>query len=467
MTMAPPNNKYLSGSLSSVFLKTATPIILMMLVNGSFNLVDAYFLGIFVGADALSAVTAMFPLVMLMVALSTLVGNGFASIMARLLGAGKAREAQSAFAQAITLSLLVCVLLIILFFIFGKVLTLAANNGVATQAAMSFEYLSILISASPLIFILTVNGDALCSQGHTGFMATVSICTVLINGLANYILIVTFNLGVAGSAYGTLLAQIIALGAIFIFRINTVNPSTISVFHLTRKKNHWKAFLALGAPSSFGYIGLSLSSSAILFNLQQFSSTDYAATLSAYGILTRLMTFAFLPLLGLSLAFQSITGNNVGARQWQRTNSCIKIALLSALIYCASIEGLLWLLKDSVGGWFVNDERVVQEVSRILPIMTLALFLLGPLLMISSFFQSIGDAIRASVLGLSKTYLFALPLIFLMPVYFGEWGIWYAGPLAECLTLILTLFVLYQRSSHTQDNKKSYAFGLFYAKESV
>ena len=69
MTEQPVQNVYLTGSLGAVFIKTATPIIFMMLVNGSFNLVDAYFLGAFVGAEALTAVTSMFPAFMLLVAL--------------------------------------------------------------------------------------------------------------------------------------------------------------------------------------------------------------------------------------------------------------------------------------------------------------------------------------------------------------------------------------------------------------
>jgi Na+-driven multidrug efflux pump len=87
----PQNNIYLAGSLPALFAKTATPIIMVMGVNGLFTVVDAYFLGAYVGADALTAVTLMFPLYMLLVALATLVSNGFASIFARLVGSAAIR----------------------------------------------------------------------------------------------------------------------------------------------------------------------------------------------------------------------------------------------------------------------------------------------------------------------------------------------------------------------------------------
>ncbi|TLM75732.1 MATE family efflux transporter [Microbulbifer harenosus] len=457
MTERREDNKFLSGSLGSVFAKTAAPIILIMLVNGSFNLVDAYFLGIFVGADALTAVTSMFPAVMLVVALSTLVSNGFASVMARILGAGDKPAAREAFAQAISLSLLVCLILIALFLMFGKEAALLANGGSAELAHMSYTYISILVLCSPLMFILNINGDSLRCEGQVGFMALISLASVLFNGVLNYIFIAQLNMGVAGSAYGTVVAQLLSLLVVFNFRRKKKSPVNIQVVQFSLARSRWKEFLALGAPSSLTYVGLALSSAAILYNLQIWNQGDYATTVGAYGIITRLMTFVFLPLLGLSMAFQSITGNNVGAKKFQRTNSGIKIAILSALIYCLLIEALIWLIKDRFGYWFVDDVDIAKEVARILPISTLALFLLGPLMMINMFFQSIGDAARASFLSLSKTYLFALPLVFLLPMKFGETGIWLAGPVAEGLALLLTLGVLFHRAQRHQ-----YRLGLFY-----
>lgn len=453
------DNVFLSGSLGRVFAKTAAPIILMMLVNGSFNLVDAYFLGVFVGADALSAVTSMFPAFMLLVAVSTLVSNGFASVMARRLGAGDVADAREVFAQAITLSLLVCAVFIGLFALAGKPLTLMANNGATDLAQMSYTYIAIVFLGSPLAFILAINGDSLRCEGHIGFMALVSLSSVLLNGVLNYLLIAQLGLGVAGSALGTVLAQALSIAAVFAFRRIRPQQLRLQVVSLSTKRHHWREYLALGAPSSLTYMGVALISAAILFNLQQWHGEGYHTTVSAYGIITRLMTFIYLPLLGLSMAFQSISGNNVGAKNWQRSNSSIKIALITASLYCLGAEAMLWLLKDSLGGWFVDDHSITEEVARILPISTLALFLLGPLMMVSMFFQSIGDALRAGLLGLSKTYLFALPMVFLLPSLMGELGIWYAAPVAEAMALVLTLGVLYQRA-----RVHNYRLGLFYAK---
>ncbi len=440
-----PENTFLSGSLPRVFAKTAAPIILIMLVNGSFALVDAYFLGAFVGADALTAVTLMFPIFMLIIALSTLVSNGYSSVLARLLGGGKMAEANASFAQAISLSLIVCLVLIVLFFLGGETLALWAAKGSRGLAELGYTYISILIFLSPSGFILAINSDTLRCEGRISLMAAISLISVLLNGLFNYFLIVEMEWGVAGSAYGTVLAQIVSIAAIALFRKYGNPVLDVGIAGLTTKRTHWFEFLTLGAPTSLGYIGISLSAAAILFNLQIWGTQNYDATVGAYGIVTRLMTFIFLPLLGLSMAFQTIVGNNYGAKNRSRTNSSIRIVLAASFIYCASLQLIVFLLRYSIGPVFVDDAGIGAEIARILPYSTLTLFMFGPLMMIGIFFQAIGDARRAAILSLTRTYAFGLPLTFILPIFFGEWGIWYAGAVAEVMVLTLTIIVLYRR----------------------
>ncbi|OFI35641.1 MATE family efflux transporter [Alteromonas lipolytica] len=462
MTEQTHENPYVTPPLPRVFLKTALPIILMMLVSGSLNLVDAYFIGVFVGADGLAAVTAMFPLFMVLIALSTWIASGFASVMARLSGAGDHEAARNAYGQAITLSLFIAVVLMILFSLTGQSLALMSNNGNETLAAMSFTYMNIIILGSPLIFWLGIGADSLRSEGHVGFMAIVSLVTTLGNGVMNYVFIVIMELGVAGSSYGTIAAQVLALGAIWFFRRSDRNRLRVPLFAITTERSRWPEFLSLGAPSSLTYIGVALTSAAILFSLQQWLPDSYAVTVSAYGVITRVMTFIFLPLLGLGLAMQSIVGNNVGAGAYQRSNRSLCIALAVALSYGLLTEALLWWLRADIGLLFVADPSVADEVARLLPPVSLALFLLGPLMMINFYFQSIGDARRAGILSIAKTYLFALPLVFILPLAWGEWGIWYAGPAAEFLALLLTSAILYQRAIGG-----NHRFGLLYKETDI
>lgn len=455
------HNYFLSGAMPVLFLKTATPIVTVMAVNGLFTLIDAYFLGMFVGADALTAVTLVFPLYMLIVALSTLVSNGFSSIYARLLGAGDHDEAASAFGQATLLSLTVCALFALGFWITGTRLSLFVANGSQHLAGMGYTYISILIFCSPLMFLLALNIDALRCEGRLKIMAAITLSSSLLNIGFNYIFIAMLGLGVAGSAYGTLLAQLCSIIAILMFRARLANrpadaPTTwLNLMGLRPRTEKWGEILALGAPSSLGYIGISLSAGLTLYCLQLWASANYSDTAGAFGIITRLMTFSFLPLLGLSFAFQTIVGNNFGAHIEHRINSSVKIALAAAFFYCALLQTVFVSNRETLGYLFVDDPGVANEIIRILPYTVALMFVFGPLMMISTYFQAIGDAARAAILGLSRTYLFALPLTVLLPFVFGEWGIWYAGIAAEVLVLLLTFAVLGKRAA-----KHGYRWGL-------
>ncbi|MFT4958988.1 MAG: putative MATE family efflux protein [Paracoccaceae bacterium] len=448
--MTDKHNMYLSGPILPIFAKTGLPIVLIMLVNGVFTIVDAYFLGRYVGVDAVIAVTLMFPLYIMLVALSTLVSGGFSSVYARFLGAGQHDLARSVFVAAIQLSLVVCLVLIVLFTSFGRVISVQIANGSEDLAGLGRSYLSILIWCSPLAFILGINLDALRAEGVLAAMAGITLLSALLNIVFDWLFVAQMGWGVPGSAYGTVLSQICALVVLAIFRVSQHTAGMRQTQNWLAKPDvkQWRAMLALGAPSSLGYVGLSLSAGITLFCIQIWAGAQFEATSGAFGIMTRLKTFMFLPLLVVSLAFQTIVGNNFGAGQMDRTAATVRIAIVTALVYCVLMQIIFVLIAPYVGAWFVEDARIQAELARILPVTTLSMFAFGPLMMIATYFQAIGDAARAAILGLSRTYLFAIPLTFALPFVVGEWGIWLAGVIAEFLVFTLTAIVVMRYRRH-------------------
>lgn len=451
-----PRNAFTDGPLGSIYLKTAVPIIFVMGMNGLLSVADALFLGHYVGPDALAAVTLMFPAYMLVVALSTLVSNGMSSLLARRLGSGDFQGAAHVFAGAHGLALTLGTLLIALFVAFGAQVALLAAGGSESLAAMGLIYLRITVFFSPLLFVLSVNSDALRNEGRVGFMAAMSLLVSVANIGFNYVLIAVLEMGVAGSAYGTAAAQALAFGIILAFRLFGPTQLRPSALHRQTMGNHWGRMLALGAPQSLNFVGLALGSAAIIVALQWVGSDTYADTVSAYGIITRIITFAFLPLLGLSFAMQTITGNNYGAQLWHRSDASLRVALWVALIYCGLVQTIVTCFASQIASAFVEDAGVIAQVARILPVMTCVFVLMGPLMMVASYFQAIGSATKAAVLGLIKPYGFAIPLTFVLPLWFGEAGVWYAGPASEVLLLGVTLLVLW-----TARRRTGLSWGLF------
>ena len=440
MSDAPVSNMFTSGPLVPLFLRTAAPIILVMGINGAFAVVDAYFLGVYVGARAVIAVTLMFPLYMMLVALSTLVSNGFSALYAQALGAGDGLRAHALLGSALQLALVVSFVLMGLFMLFGAPMAIRVAAGDVGLADTGHLYLAILVFGSPLGFLGAIGVDALRAQGRMGPMAAIMLMAAVLNIGFDALLVVGLGQGVAGSAIGTLLSQLCAGLAVVAVRRGQPRPVVWPM-----RPAYWGRLLALGAPSSLGYIGLSLSAAVTLVAIQIWGGAQFNAIAGAFGIISRLMTFAFLPLLGLSMAFQTITANVYGAGQRVRVRAALRVAVGIGLTYGVCVQVVYLLGAPRLGAVFVDDPQIVAQVARILPITTATMFLFGPLMMVATHFQAIGDAPRAGLLGLSRTYLFGLPLTLLLPLVWGEIGIWLAGPVAECLVLGLTVWVLWRR----------------------
>lgn len=439
-------NAFLTAPLGAIFVKTALPIIFVMSMNGLLTVVDAIMLGLYVGANAVGAVTTVFPIFILIVALATLVVSGMASLLARHLGARRFTEARGVFAGAHMLALAIAAALILLFAVFGEQLVLTLANGPGPLARMAHGYIAIIIFCSPVQVLLAVHSDALRCEGRAGLMAGLSLLVSLANLALNYVLIAVLGLGVTGSATATVLAQALALGLIVLFRLFGRTELRLSALFRHNPLTGWGRMVALGAPQSLGFIGMALVTVTVMAALQKTASGSYDATVAAYGIITRLMTFALLPLLGLSQAMQAIVGNNIGAGLASRANKALRLGVILALIYCLAIEALFAGLARPVGSFFVDSEEVVADVARILPVMVSMYVFSGPLIMLGSYFQAIGDAGRAAILGLSKPYLFTMPLVTLYASRFGEQGIWLATPSAEALLLVVAMLVLWQAS---------------------
>ena len=344
----PSRNSFLEGKLSALFVRTALPIVFVMSMNGLVAVTDALFLGHYVGPDALAAVTLMFPFYMLIVALATLVGGGMSSLLARHLGGQRLHEARRLFASAHWLAMAAAALLILLYAAFGSSLILLAADGNDVLAALAAPYLRIIVLFSPVLFVLSVNSDALRNEGRAGLMAATSLVVSISNVGFNYLLIAVLQLGVTGSACGTVLAQMLALGAIVIYRSRSNTPLRLTAVMQHVTTAGWSRILALGAPQSLGFVGVALGSTAILAALQIAGSQDYPVTVTAYGVVTRALTFAILPLLGLSQAMQAITGNNYGAGGSAATRVCLWLPALHLCSVPSRNGALAFMRRRSV-----------------------------------------------------------------------------------------------------------------------
>ena len=139
---------------------------------------------------------------------------------------------------------------------------------------------------------------------------------------------------------------------------------------------------------------------------------------------------------------QSIVGNNHGAQVWARSDKSQRMGLVIALAHCATMQLIFLSFSAPIARLFVSDPAVAAEYARIVPITTSILWVAGPTTVIASYFQAIGSASRAAILGLTRPFMFSIPLTLCLALRIGVIGIWIAGPVGEVLLLLLTFAVL-------------------------
>ncbi|WP_010139752.1 MATE family efflux transporter [Oceanicola sp. S124] len=431
-------NRFLTRPVGRLFLSNALPMAVVMSTGGLLNVIDGIFVGRFVGAQALAAVSLAFPVVMLLTALTTLAGGGMASLLARHLGAGARREAGEVFAGGHGLALAISAVLITAALSLGPAMLSALAAGDAAVAGSAQGYLLILILGAPIQFGLGLHADALRSEGRAGHIALLSVLVNLLNAGANYVAIVLLGLGVAGSALGTVVAQ--GLGLALLIGLRACDHELLPLGTLRRVSwlSGWGRMLSLGLPLCLTFVGMALVAGTVL-RIIGTAAAESAPYIAAYGAVTRILGLAFLPQMAIALTTQSITGNNAGAGRMDRAGAALRLAMGSAFLWCMGVTLAGALAGAQLGALFSDDPEVVAAVVTILRPMTALYVVTGPVLVLAMHFQALGLPVRTAVLTLAKPWLLTPALLFVLGKVSGIDGLWFAFPIADALLLVLAL----------------------------
>ena len=434
-------NRFLTQPVGRLFLSNALPMAVVMSMGGLLNVIDGIFVGRFVGAQALAAVSLAFPVVMLLAALTTLAGGGMSGLLARHLGAGSRAAAGAVFAGAHGLALAISAVLIAVALSAGPAIisTLAAGNTDVTGPAG--RYLLILILGAPVQFALGLHADALRNEGRAGHIAMLSVLVNLLNIGANYIAIVVLGLGVTGSALGTVGAQSLGLALLLVARARDRDLLPLGSLRNASWLAGWRQILSLGLPLCLNFIGMALVASTVLLVIGT-TAADHATFIAAYGVVTRVLGLAFLPQMALALTTQSITGNNAGARRMDRAGAALKLAMGSAFVWCLAVALAGAFAGEPLGALFSNDPAVIAAVATILRPMTALYVITGPVLVLAMHFQAMGFPLRTAALTLVKPWLLTPALLVGLNALAGIDGLWFAFPVADAALLVMTLILV-------------------------
>ena len=417
--------------------KVSVPIMISMLVQALYNIVDSIFVAKF-DPNALTAVSLAYPFQMLMIALSTGMGTGIGSLISRRLGEKRPEEAVNAARNGIFIEICGSVLFMVVGLFLSNVFMGWFTPDVVLRE-MGATYLTIVCTVSIGLFMSVALERMMQSTGNTTLSMMTQLTGAVVNIILDPIMIFTLNLGVAGAAWATVIGQL--SGATLGFVLNQKKNTEL---HLTFKGfkvdfGIIRNIFAVGLPSTvMASIGSVLN---VLMNLILISFGNTAV--SVLGVYYKLQSFVFMPVFGLSNGLVPVVGYNYGARIRKRVYAAIRVAMCYAGSIMLMGTLAFMLFPEALLSMFEAGEASDLTTIGVIALRTISLNFVPAAIGItlSTVFQAVGKGTYSLIMSVSRQLVVLLPAAWILSRVGGLNAIWYAWPIAEITALVLCLFM--------------------------
>ncbi len=427
--------------IKKLLVTMSLPIMISMLVQALYNVVDSIFVGQY-SEYAFAAVSLAFPVQMLIIAVAVGTGVGMNSLVSRRLGEKKFEDANAGVSTGIFLGMISWAAFVVfgLFFsrMFFEAFT-AGMDGGAEIAEMGTQYISICSIFSFGVFIQIMCERIMQSTGVTIYNMVTQITGAAINIILDPILIFGLGpfpeMGAAGAAIATVVGQIVAMCLCLYFTNTKIKEVKIKLRGFRPQKRIVGEIYKVGVPSIIMQAITSVMIVGFNFILVGFS----AAAVSVLGAYFKLQSFIFLPVLGLTNGLIPIVAYNYGARHKQRIIDVIRFATILAVIIMIIGMLVFQLFPDALLMMFNATEAMLEIGANALRIISLCFAFAGVGIVFSSVFQAVGNGVLSMIVSLCRQLVVILPVAYLLSLLGDVNDVWYAFPIAECVSLILSI----------------------------
>ena len=440
-------------SVGKLLLKYSVPAIIGMLVNALYNVVDRIFIGNIpgVGPLAITGVGVTMPIMSITLAFAMLIGIGCTTNISIKLGQGKKEDAQKIIGNGITLSIIISLILSIIGIVFGnQILHLFGASDQTLYYAKSYIYIILAGTVfSTLGFTLnnTIRGD-----GNPKLAATIMVVGCITNVILDAVLIFVFNLGIQGAAIATVISQIVTALWGLMYYVKGKSNLTFEKSSLKLDKSLVKSIIAIGIAPFSMQIATSLVQ-VISNNALKMYGGDLA--IGAMATISSISMIFLMPIFGLNQGSQPIIGFNYGAKQYDRANKAFKISALISIVILTAGWILVQLSPETVIGMFNKDPKLMDISVNGIRIYLFMIPIIGISITGSNYIQSVGKAKIATVLSLLRQVILLIPMILILPNFFGLNGVWYASPISDFLSTAITAYILYRELKSYKKEEKA------------
>lgn len=426
--------------IGKLLIKQAVPASIGILVMSLNILVDTIFVGNWIGPTAIAAINVVLPVSFFIAALGMAIGIGGSSIISRALGSDNSVKALKTFGNQITLTILVTVTFVIFGLLYiNDIVPAFGGKGTIFQPAKT--YYRIVLYGVPILALCMMGNTVIRAEGKPKFAMYAMMFPSVGNLLLDVLFINVFDWGMAGAAWATTGSYILCFIFILWFFLSKNSELKINFKHLGLDKPIVKEIGALGfvtltrqAIVSVTYLLMN----NILFDLGGETSV------TAYAIVGRMLMFALFPVYGITQGFLPIAGFNYGAEKFERVKETIITAIKYAALLATLIFVFLMIFPGAITKLFTQDAKVLLETPPAMRWVFAATPIIAVQLIGAGYFQAVGKAIPALLLTLTRQGFFFIPLIFILPKYYGALGVWMAFPISDVLSTLVTAYFLHR-----------------------
>jgi putative MATE family efflux protein len=444
------------GSVSGLLLKFSTPAIVAALAQALYSSIDSVFLGHAIGSDAIAATTVCLPPMLVVLSFGMLIGFGAAALISIRLGQQRKADAEQVLGNATTLLLITSLAITVLGLLhLDRILAIfGANYGTVSaveahlgDAVLPYArtYLRIIIAGTVFQCLLFGLNAMIRGEGNPKIAMLSMVLSVLLNLALAPVLILWFQWGMFGAALATVLAQAVSAGWVLLYFVTGRSLLKFHVRNFRLNAGVCANICALGLPSFTMMLVNSVFHCILINELRIYGG--YLA-LAVWGIIYRLLMVFFTPIIGLYQGAQPIIGYNYGACRFDRVKRALEIAILAAtaLMTCGFVvsQGLpkqiIWLF---LGQEQKDFPAVLALGTHAIRLATLGLPLVGFQVIAANYFQAIGKPMQSMLLTLSRQVILLIPILFVLPRFFGLDGVWVSFPCADLGSSVLTAACLF------------------------
>ena len=435
--------------IGRLIVKFAVPSVIALLVNSLYNIVDQIFIGWGVGYLGNGANNIVFPITIIALALSMMIGNGGAAYLSLKMGEGEVETAKKGVGNAVTLVTIVSILLAVIFLVWiDPILTLFGATDVLRPFAL--EYGFIIGAGLPFMMISAAINSMIRADGSPKYAMLSMVIGAIINVILDPVFIFVFQMGVKGAAIATIIGQVASfvVSVLYMPHFKSVQLNKSSFAPCAKVSVNIVIFGLSSFITQFAITIVMALTNNLLAKYGAQSVYGAEIPLTATGIVMKVNQIMIAILLGIATGTQPIIGYNYGAKSYHRVKKALEISLIASEIVSVAAFLIFQFAPMSVVSLFGSEEGLYNEFAvKAFRIFLMLCPLTGFQTIAAVYLQAVGKPVKSAILSLARQIIFFVPTALILPIFLGVEGVLWTGPVADGLAFLLSLaFLLYERN---------------------